>query len=149
MKIVLASDHAGFELKEGVAEFLRSCGIDFDDIGCGPGETVDYVDYGSRGARTIVEGRCDRGILICGTGLGMALVANKFKGIRATPCSTEYASVMSRKHNDSNCLTLGGRTLALEATLPIVRIWLETEFEGGRHGLRVQKILDIENENFK
>ncbi len=149
MRIALASDHAGYDLKEGVAEFLRSCGIDFEDFGCGPGETVDYVDYGARASRSIVEGRSDRGILICGTGIGMAIVANKFKGIRATPCSSEYAGSMSRKHNDSNCLTLGGRTLALEASLAIVRAWVETEFEGGRHGRRVGKILEIEEENFK
>jgi ribose 5-phosphate isomerase B len=149
MKIALASDHAGYDLKEGVADFLRSCGIDFEDFGCGPGETVDYVDYGARASRSIVEGTSDRGILVCGTGIGMAIVANKFKGIRATPCSSEYAALMSRKHNDSNCLTLGGRTLALEASLAIVRTWLETGFEGGRHGRRVGKILEIEAKNFK
>jgi ribose 5-phosphate isomerase B len=149
MKIALASDHAGYDLKEGVAEFLKSCGIDFEDFGCGPGESVDYVDYGARASRSIVEGRLDRGILVCGTGIGMAIVANKFKGLRATPCSSEYAALMSRKHNDSNCLTLGGRTLALEASLAIVRTWLETDFEGGRHGRRVGKILEIEEENFK
>ena len=149
MKIALASDHAGYDLKEGVAEFLKSCGIDYEDFGCGPGETVDYVDHGARASRSIVDGRCDRGILICGTGIGMAIVANKFKGIRATPCSSEYAASMSRKHNDSNCLTLGGRTLAIEASLAIVRVWLETAFEGGRHGRRIGKILTIEEENFK
>jgi ribose 5-phosphate isomerase B len=149
MKIALASDHAGYDLKEGVAEFLRSRGVDYEDFGCGPGETVDYVDYGARASRSIVEGRCDRGILVCGTGIGMAIVANKFKGIRAAPCASEYAALMSRRHNDSNCLTLGGRTLALEPSLGIVRIWLETEFEGGRHGRRVGKILAIEEDNFK
>ncbi len=149
MKVALASDHAGYDLKEGVAEFLRSCRIDYEDFGCGPGETVDYVDYGARASRGIVEGRADRGILICGTGIGMAIVANKFKGLRATPCSSEYAALMSRQHNDSNCLTLGGRTLALEASLAIVRVWLETEFEGGRHGRRVGKILAIEKDNFR
>ncbi len=149
MKIALAADHAGFDLKTGIAEFLKSCGIEFLDHGCGPGETVDYVDYGAKGARSIVDGTCDRGILVCGTGLGMAMVANKFKGIRATPCSSEYSAVMSRKHNDSNCLTLGGRTLAFEASLAIVRVWLETNFEGGRHGRRVQKLRAVEDENFK
>jgi len=149
MKIALASDHAGFELKTGVAEYLRGRRVPFEDFGCGPGESVDYVDYGARGARAVVAGACDRAILVCGTGLGMAMVANKFKGLRATPCSSEYAAEMSRKHNDSNCLTLGGRTHALEEARAIVRVWLETDFEGGRHGRRVQKIRDLEDENFK
>jgi ribose 5-phosphate isomerase B len=149
MRIALASDHAGYELKTGVAEYLRGLGIAFEDFGCGPGESVDYVDYGARGARGVVEGACDRAILVCGTGLGMGIVANKVKGIRATPCPSEYAAEMSRKHNDSNCLTLGGRTHSLELAVRLVRIWLETEFEGGRHARRVQKIRDIEDTNFR
>jgi len=149
MKIAVASDHAGFELKTGVADYLRSRAIDFEDYGCGPGESVDYVDFGSRAARAVVEGACDRAILVCGTGLGMGIVANKFKGVRATPCPSEYAAEMSRKHNDSNCLTLGGRTHSLELALRIVRVWLETGFEGGRHARRVQKIRDLEEANFK
>lgn len=149
MRVALASDHAGYDLKSGVADYLRGQGIAFEDYGCGAGESVDYVDYGARAARGVVEGVCDRAILVCGTGLGMGIVANKFKGIRATPCSSEYAAEMSREHNDSNCLTLGGRTHSLELALRLVRIWLDTEFEGGRHARRVQKIRDIEAENFK
>ncbi len=149
MKIALASDHAGYELRTGVADFLRGQGVAFEDFGCGAGESVDYVDYGARGARAVVSGACDRAILVCGTGLGMAIVANKFKGLRATPCASPYAAEMSRAHNDSNCLTLGGRTQGLEEALAIVRVWLDTDFEGGRHGRRVQKIRDLEDENFK
>jgi ribose 5-phosphate isomerase B len=149
MKIALASDHAGYALKAGVAAYLRDRGVPFEDFGCGPGETVDYVDYGAKAARAVVSGSCDRAILVCGTGLGMAVVANKFKGIRATPCWSEYAAEVSRSHNDSNCLGLGGRTHSLEAALAIVRVWLETDFEGGRHARRVQKIRDIEDQNFK
>jgi ribose 5-phosphate isomerase B len=149
MKIAIASDQAGFELKTGIADHLRGRGVAFEDFGCGPGESVDYVDYGAKGARAVVSGACDRAILICGTGLGMAIVANKFKGLRATPCSSESAAEMSRKHNDSNCLTLGGRTHSLEQALGIVKVWLETDFEGGRHARRVQKIRDLEDENFK
>ena len=149
MRIALASDHAGFELKTGVADYLRSLDIDFEDYGCGPGESVDYVDFGARAARGVVDGACDRAILVCGTGLGMGIVANKFKGLRATPCATEYAAEMSRRHNDSNCLTLGGRTHSLELALRIVGVWLGTEFEAGRHARRVQKIRDLEAENFK
>jgi len=149
MKIALASDHAGFELKTGVSDFLRGRGVAFEDFGCSAGESVDYIDYGAKGARAVVSGACDRAILFCGTGLGMAIVANKFKGLRATPCASEYAAEMSRAHNDSNCLTLGGRTHGVEQALAIVRVWLDTDFEGGRHGRRVQKIRDLEDENFK
>jgi ribose 5-phosphate isomerase B len=149
MKIALASDHAGYELKAAVAAYLLDRGVPFEDYGCGPGESVDYVAYGARGARAVLAGDCDRAILVCGTGLGMAIVANKFKGIRATPCASEYAAEMSRAHNDSNCLTLGGRTHGVEQALGIVRVWLETAFEGGRHGRRVQMVRDLEAENFK
>jgi len=149
MKIALASDHAGYELKTGVAATLRERGIPFEDFGCGPGEKVDYVDYAAKAARAVLGGSCDRAILVCGTGLGMAVAANKFKGIRATPCWTEYVAEVSRSHNDSNCLALGARTHDLKSALALVRVWLETPFEGGRHALRVQKIRDIENENFK
>ena len=149
MKIAIASDHAGVELKTGIADYLRGRGFAGEDFGCGPGESVDYADYGAKGARAVVSGACDRAILVCGTGLGMAIVANKFKGLRATPCSSESAAEMSRKHNDSNCLTLGGRTHSLEQALGIVKVWLETDFEGGRHARRVQKIRDLEDKNFK
>ena len=149
MRIALASDHAGYDLKAGIAVYLRGRKIAFEDYGCGPGETVDYVDFGAAAARGVVEGACDRAILICGTGLGMGIVANKFKGLRATPCSSEYAAAMSRRHNDSNCLTLGGRTHSLELAVRLIAIWLETEFEGDRHARRVQKIRDIEDANFK
>ena len=94
------------------------------------------------------SGECDRGILVCGTGIGMGIVANKFKGIRATPCWNEYTAEMSRLHNDSNCLTLGGRVLGPEEAIRIVRVWLETAFEGGRHARRVDKIRRLEEREF-
>jgi len=97
----------------------------------------------------VSSGEYDRAILVCGTGLGMAIVANKHKGVRATPCLDEYSAEMSRRHNDSNCLTLGGRIVPLDEALSVVRIWLETEFEGGRHQRRIDKIFDIEERNFK
>lgn len=149
MTIALASDHAGYDLKAGVAEYLKSRGLDFVDFGCGPGEKVDYVEYGAKAARAVVSGSCDRAILVCGTGIGMAIVANKFKGLRAAPCWIEYAAEVSRSHNDSNCLTLGGRTLTLELAQRIVNIWLATPFEGGRHGRRVDQIRALEAENLK
>jgi len=149
MKIVLASDHAGYELKKGIVSFLKKEGVDCQDFGCGPGEKVDYVDYAEKAIEQVLERNYQRAILICGTGLGMAIVANKYKGIRATPCWDEYSASMSRRHNDSNCLTLGGRVLPLDEALAIVKIWLETDFEKGRHQRRINKILKLEEKNFK
>jgi ribose 5-phosphate isomerase B len=149
MRIALASDHAGYELKAGVARYLAEQSVAFTDLGCGPGESVDYVDFAAKGVAEVLAGACDRAILICGTGMGMAVVANKFKGIRATPCWNLYTAEMSRRHNDANCLTLGGRTTTLADAVQIVRTWLDTPFEGGRHARRVDKIKDIENRNFK
>jgi ribose 5-phosphate isomerase B len=149
MKIALASDHAGFELKEGVRAFLEDKGIACRDWGSGPGETVDYVDYGVRAMESMASGECDRAILFCGTGLGMAIVANKFKGIRAAACWNIYTAEISRKHNDSNCLCLGGRVLELGGALEIVEAWLNAGFEGGRHARRVAKIADLEKKTFR
>ena len=149
MKIALASDHAGYDLKKAVADYLAGRGIEYFDFGCGPGEKVDYVDFGARAAAAIVSGEYDRAILICGTGIGMAIVANKFKGIRATPCWNDYTAEMSRLHNDSNCLTLGGRVLTPEEGLRLVDIWLDTAFEGGRHAAPRRQDPRIEDRNFK
>lgn len=149
MKIATASDHGGYELKKGITAHLSENGIQHEDFGCGPGESVDYVDYAQKAIERVSSGDCDRAILVCGTGLGMAIVANKHKGIRATPCLDDYSAEMSRRHNDSNCLTLGGRIIPLDEALSVVRIWLETEYEGGRHQRRIDKILDIEERNFK
>ncbi len=149
MKIATASDHAGYELKKGIIAYLLKQGVQHEDFGCGPGEQVDYVDYGKKAAERVSSGEYDRAILVCGTGLGMAIVANKHKGVRATPCLDDYSAEMSRKHNDSNCLTLGGRIVPLDEALNIVRIWLETKFEGERHQRRIDKIFDIEERNFK
>jgi ribose 5-phosphate isomerase B len=149
MKLALASDHAGYDLKKAVVDYLQSLGVDFKDFGCGPGENVDYVDYGAVAIRSLLEGECDRAILFCGTGLGMAVVANKFPGIIATPCWDEFTATVSRTHNNSNCLTLGGRVLTAEKAVTLVKLWLEKEFEGGRHERRVKKIAQLEEENFK
>jgi ribose 5-phosphate isomerase B len=149
MKIALASDHAGFGLKNGVLEYLVQKGIEHEDFGCGPDERVDYVDNGEKAIQSVLSGVCDRAILICGTGLGMAIVANKFKGIRATPCWDEYVAEVCRSHNNSNCLTLGGRILPLDEALHYVDIWLETEYDGGRHQKRLDKIAIIEEKNFR
>ena len=149
MKIALASDHAGYELKQGIISYLKEREIDCQDFGCVSGEKVDYVDYGKKAIEHVLNYGYERAILICGTGLGMAIVANKYKGIRATPCWDEYSAAMSRKHNDSNCLTLGGRVIPLDEALAIVKAWLETDFEHGRHQRRIDKIFKIEEKNFK
>jgi ribose 5-phosphate isomerase B len=149
VKIATASDHAGYELKKEIIAYLSEKGIQHEDFGCGPDEKVDYVDYAGKAAERVSSGEYDRAILVCGTGLGMAIVANKYKGLRATPCLDEYSAEMSRRHNDSNCLTLGGRIIPLDEALSVVRIWLETEYEGGRHQTRIDKVFDIEARNFK
>jgi len=149
MKIALASDHAGYELKKSVMDYLSENGIQYEDFGSGTGERVDYVDHAEKAVKEVCMGEYEQAILVCGTGLGMAIVANKYKGIRATPCTDEYSAEMSRKHNDSNCLTLGGRILPQDEALSIVKVWIETEFEGGRHQGRIDKILEIEEKNFK
>ena len=143
--IALASDHAGYELKSGIGEYLSQQGIEFKDYGCYSKDRVDYIDFAVKAMGGLVSGECDRAILACGSGLGMAIVANKFPGIRATPCCDEYMAEMSRSHNNANCLTLGGRILPLDEALHIVKIWLETEFEGGRHLRRLNEIKAMED----
>ncbi|MGD0782399.1 MAG: ribose 5-phosphate isomerase B, partial [Candidatus Aminicenantales bacterium] len=133
MKIALASDHAGFDLKDGIARWLAGRGVPCTDFGSRAGEKVDYVDTAEQAVLSVLSGAHDRAILICGTGMGMSIIANKFRGIRATLCWNEYTAEMSRLHNDSNCLTMGGRVRSLELGLRIVDIWLTTAFEGGRH----------------
>lgn len=149
MRIVIASDHAGFKLKKVIAGGLEARGIDFTDVGTLTEERVDYVEYGEEAMQRLTSGEFDRAILVCGAGLGMTIVANKFKGVRATLCMDEYMAEMSRAHNDSNCLTLGGRILPADEALRIMDVWLDTAFEGGRHQQRLDKIRDLENRNFK
>jgi ribose 5-phosphate isomerase B len=149
MRIALASDHAGFPLKAALAAHFSDAGIPFEDFGCGPGETVDYVDYAAAAAAAVRAGACDRAVLVCGTGIGMALAANKFRGLRATPCWNAYTVEMSRRHNDSNCLTLGGRVLTAAEAVALADLWLATPFEGGRHARRVDKIKGLEELHFK
>jgi ribose 5-phosphate isomerase B len=144
MRIALASDHAGFELKEAVARFLADRSIPFTDFGSRAGETVDYVDLAEAAASSVAAGSCDRAILVCGTGMGMSVAANKIPGLRATVCWNPVTAEMSRRHNDSNCLTLGGRVLPVEEALVLVGIWLRTPFEEGRHRRRLDKIRALE-----
>ena len=149
MTIALASDHAGFSLKAGLLEYLKDKEIPVKDFGTYSDERVDYIDFAALAVEAVLRGECDRALLVCGTGIGMSMVANKFRGIRATLCLDEYMADMSRRHNDSNCLALGGRMVPLDEAILIVDTWLETEFEGGRHSDRLKKIEELEINNFK
>ncbi|MEE9605759.1 MAG: ribose 5-phosphate isomerase B [Candidatus Scalindua sp.] len=146
MKVALASDHRGFEFKNMITTFLSNLGHEVIDYGTSNGtESVDYTDYGLKAARSVSRGESERAILICGTGLGMSLVANKVKGVRATVCHDLYTVEMSRKHNDSNALCLGADVVDENLLEKKIKLWLETPFEGGRHARRVGKIMDIES----
>ncbi|MCD6403123.1 MAG: ribose 5-phosphate isomerase B [Candidatus Aenigmarchaeota archaeon] len=143
-KLAIGSDHAGFRLKEKLKKYLESKGFSVIDVGTDSEESVDYPDFAFKVAKLVSEGKCKRGILVCGTGLGMSIAANKVKGIRATVCWNEEVARLSRLHNDSNVLCLGGRLLTFEEAKRIVEVWLETEFEGGRHLRRIKKISEFE-----
>jgi len=139
VKIVLAADHGGFELKEVIRKDLAQAGYQVVDAGCYSTDSVDYPDYAEKAVERIVTGECQRGILICGTGIGMAIAANRHRSIRAANCFDIYTAKMSREHNNANMLCLGARVLGTEVAQEIVRIWLTTEFAGGRHALRIAK----------
>ncbi len=145
MKIGIGSDHGGFELKEAVKEYLQGKNIEVVDYGTYNEESVDYPDYGEKVATAVVEKEVDRGIVVCGTGIGISIAANKVKGARCALCSEEYSARMSRKHNDANVLALGGRVIGQELAFSIVDAYLEEDFEGGRHERRVKKIMEIQD----
>ncbi len=149
MKFAVGSDHAGFALKERLKERLKALGQEVVDLGANSEESVDYPDYGFAVAEAVSRGEVDRGLLVCGTGLGMSYVANKVEGIRAALCTSPEMAEMSRRHNDANVLVLGGRTTPPEQAAQILDAWLKSEFDGGRHVRRVQKISDYEKKNRK
>ena len=149
MTIAIGSDHAGVSIKQEITAYLKERGLDFTDMGPFGPESVDYPDYGERVAGLVAGGKAGRGILICGTGIGMSIVANKFAGIRAALCSEPLSARLSRQHNDANILVLGGRMIGPVMAREIVEIWLETPFEGGRHKLRLDKIFNIEGKKSK
>ncbi len=136
MKIALAADHGGFELKEKVKVHMEQKGIEVLDLGCYKEESVNYPDYGRVCGEAVMRGDAERGIVVCGTGIGISIAANKVKGIRCALCTSLFMAEMSRKHNDANMLALGGRILEPGLALDIVDVWLTTEFEGGRHKTR-------------
>jgi ribose 5-phosphate isomerase B len=144
LQIVLASDHAGFKLKEFIKSALEAEGYGVLDVGTFSEESVDYPDYARLGCLEIVNGRAELGILICGTGIGMSIAANKIKGIRAAHCSNIYEAVMARRHNNANVLCLGSRVVGDEHAYAIVKTFLFETFEGGRHTRRIEKIAELE-----
>ncbi len=144
MKIGIGSDHGGFELKEYVKEYLQKSDLEFIDYGTYSKDSVDYPEFGEKVARAVISKEVDRGIVICGTGIGISISANKVKGIRCALCSDTYSARMSMEHNNANILALGGRVLGVDLALEIVSTWIKAEFQGGRHEIRVNKISDIE-----
>ena len=144
MKIAIACDPAGMPLKGPIEEMLKERGIEYVDLGMNEGDPRDYPVFAVRAARAVQEGACDRGVILCGTGVGISMAANKMKGIRCVCCSDCYSAKMSRAHNDANMLAMGGRVIAPELAKMIVEIWLETPFEGGRHQRRIDMFTLIE-----
>lgn len=146
MKIAVGSDHRGYEKRVRIVEFLRGAGHEVLDLGIFVREQCDYPDFAFQVALAVSEGRADRGILVCGTGIGMCIAANKVSGVRAALCYDIITAEMSRRHNDANVLCLSGDLLGDEVVLRMVKTWLETDFEGGRHARRLEKIARFERE---
>ncbi len=138
--IVIGSDHAAFELKEKIKDYLFQKGIAFEDVGTNSDASVNYVDYGKKVANAVSNGSYAKGILLCGSGLGMSMVANRFTNVRAALCSDVFSAKLSRLHNDSNILVIGGRIVGDILAFELVQTWLDTPFEGGRHLDRIQSI---------
>jgi len=149
LKIAIGSDHAGYRLKGELLEYIREFGHEIEDVGTQSEDSVDYPDFALKAALLVREGRSDLGILVCGTGLGMAIAANKVPGIRAVNCSDTFSARLSREHNDANILCLGARVVGPGLARDIVKAWLEASFQGGRHQKRVSKIMEIEKMCFK
>lgn len=144
MKIAIGCDHAGVSMKNELTPVIEGLGIEWEDFGTRDEESVDYPDFGEKVARAVSKGKVDRGILICGTGIGMSIVANKFPGVRAALCQEDYSAKMSRLHNDANVLVLPGRVITAETAVNIIKTWFTTDFEGGRHQKRLDIITAIE-----
>jgi ribose 5-phosphate isomerase B len=149
MKISLGADHAGFELKEKIKKLLLQQGLEVSDQGTLSSEAVDYPDYARKVGEQVANHTADFGILVCGSGVGMAIAANKIHGVRAANVSSEYEAQLSREHNNANVLTLGARLISDQNAFQIVQKWLETPFAGGRHERRLEKITQIEREEMK
>ena len=142
--IALGSDHVGIELKKSVMEYLDDIGEPYKDYGTYTTERVNYPEYGYLAAKAVAHGVCNKGIVFCGTGVGISIAANKVRGIRCVNCSEPYSALLSRQHNDTNMLALGARVVGKDLAIMIVREWLDGQFEGGRHTARLQQIEKIE-----
>ncbi len=140
MKIAVGSDHGGYGLKLGIIEHLKERGIEVEDLGCYSEESVDYPEYGVAVGEAVVNGKADRGIVCCGTGLGISMAANKVHGVRCAVPSNVFMAEMARRHNDANVLAFGGRVFTAEQACEMIDAWLDAEFEGGRHQRRVDKL---------
>ena len=147
MKIALASDHAGYAEKERLKPLLRELGIEYEDLGAVSEESVDYPDYARRVGEAVARGRVEQGLLVCGSGTGMAIAANKVQGVRAAVAWSEEVARLARQHNDANVLAIGARTTPRDEITKIVRAWFGAEFENGRHAARVAKIKQIEEQS--
>ena len=144
MKVALGSDHGGYRLKEEIKTVLHEMGIEYQDYGCKSEDSCDYPDIAAPVARAVIGGQADRGILVCGTGIGMSIAANKIRGIRASLCHDVFSAKMTREHNDSNVLALGARVIGSGLAIEIVKTWLAAEYQGGRHARRVAKLSLLE-----
>lgn len=136
-KIIIGCDHAAYELKDKIVAILKEQGLEVNDIGAHTKDSVNYPDYAKEVSKAVVSGEADKGILLCGTGLGMSMAANRYEGIRAALCNDLFSAKLSRQHNDSNVLVMGARVIGDILANEIVKTWLETEFEGGRHQTRL------------
>lgn len=146
--IALGCDHGGFEIKQAVIKYLDENGIEYKDFGCYSTESVDYPEYGYKVAKSVANGESRLGILCCGTGIGISMAANKVRGIRAATVTNEFCAEMTRRHNNANILCMGGRVISSKMAVKCAEIFLNTEFDGGRHEKRVNMITDIENGDF-
>ncbi len=144
MKIAMGSDHAGFELKEAVKSQLESAGHEIEDVGTHSAESTDYPPFAARAAELVAGGKAEKGVIVCGSGVGVSIVANKVDGIRAVNAHDQSEAEMSRRHNDANVVTLSGARLGPEEAKPIVETFLSTDFDGGRHARRVGEIAEVE-----
>lgn len=142
--IALGADHGGYKIKEAVKAYLQQQGIPYKDFGTDSEESVDYAVFAARVAHSVVSGECEKGILCCGTGIGISMAANKIKGIRAALCSDYFSAKYTRLHNDANVLCMGGRTIGPGLALELVDVFLNTPFEGGRHARRVEQLMKLE-----
>ncbi len=149
MLIAIGSDHAGLGMKTEIIAVLKELGHEYTDYGTDTPQSVDYPDFGEKVSEAVSTGKTERGILICGTGIGMSIVANKFPNIRASLCNELFSAKMSRLHNDANILVLGGRIIGKDLAKEIVRTWMTTPFEGGRHANRLKKITLIEEKTVR